>query len=105
MLAGDLLLVIGERWGIAVAMAAGSYVAGSTPMGGGTVGFPVLVLLFEHSGAIGRDFAFAIQSIGMVSASIYILTRPSAVTGKSTFGDGQTTSSECESFHKKFPVL
>jgi hypothetical protein len=31
-------------WPIAVAMAAGSYAAGSTPMGGGTVGFPILVL-------------------------------------------------------------
>ncbi|MEZ6045257.1 MAG: sulfite exporter TauE/SafE family protein [Planctomycetaceae bacterium] len=55
-------------------MAFGSYVAGSTPMGGGTVGFPVLVLLFDHPGALGRNFAFSIQSIGMVSASIYILS-------------------------------
>ena len=36
-----------EHWGIAVAMAGGSFVAGSTPMGGGTVGFPILVLLFD----------------------------------------------------------
>ena len=72
---GELGSNIQQHWGIAAAMAAGSYVAGSTPMGGGTVGFPVLVLLFDHSGAMGRDFAFAIQSIGMVSASIYILTR------------------------------
>lgn len=28
-------------------MAVGSYAAGSTLMGGGTVGFPVLVLLFD----------------------------------------------------------
>ena len=48
--------MIGEHWGIAAAMAAGSYVAGSTPMGGGTVGFPVLVLLFDQSGAIGRRY-------------------------------------------------
>ena len=33
-----------EHWPIALAMALGSYVAGSTPMGGGTIGFPVLVL-------------------------------------------------------------
>ena len=97
MLAGDLFLVIGEHWGIAAAMAAGSYVAGSTPMGGGTVGFPVLVLLFDQSGAIGRDFAFAIQSIGMVSASIYILTRPCGVTCKSISAKGHTGSSQCGS--------
>jgi len=35
-----------HHWPIALAMALGSYIAGSTPMGGGTVGFPVLVLLF-----------------------------------------------------------
>jgi uncharacterized protein len=66
---------IKEHWGIAVAMAFGSYAAGATPMGGGTVGFPVLVLLFHQSATLGRDFSFAIQSIGMTSASIFILCR------------------------------
>jgi uncharacterized membrane protein YfcA len=64
-----------EHWGIALAMAMGSYVAGSTPMGGGTVGFPILVLLFDEPATLGRDFSFAIQSIGMVSATIFILCR------------------------------
>lgn len=64
-----------EHWGIAVAMALGSYVAGSTPMGGGTVGFPILVLLFDEPARLGRDFSFAIQSIGMVSATVFILCR------------------------------
>ena len=62
-----------EHWAIAVAMALGSYVAGSTPMGGGTVGFPVLVLLFEQPADYGRQFSFLIQSIGMTSAAIYIM--------------------------------
>ena len=64
-----------EQWPMAVAMALGSYAAGSTPMGGGTVGFPVLVLLFEMPASLGRDFSFAVQSIGMTSASIFILAR------------------------------
>ncbi len=64
-----------EHWPIALAMALGSYVAGSTPMGGGTVGFPVLVLLFDMPATLGRDFSFAVQSIGMTSASIFILAR------------------------------
>jgi uncharacterized protein len=64
-----------SHWEIAVAMAAGSYVAGSTPMGGGTVGFPILVLLLDEPAAVGRTFSFAVQSIGMVSASIFILSR------------------------------
>ncbi len=64
-----------SHWPIGLAMALGSYAAGSTPMGGGTVGFPILVLLFEMPASLGRDFSFAIQSIGMVSASIFILAR------------------------------
>lgn len=64
-----------EHWGIALAMALGSYAAGSTPMGGGTVGFPILVLLFKQSAELGRDFSFAVQSIGMTSAAILILAR------------------------------
>lgn len=63
------------HWPIALAMALGSYIAGSTPMGGGTVGFPILVLAFDFPAALGRDFSFAVQSIGMVSASIFILCR------------------------------
>ncbi len=64
-----------EHWPIALAMALGSYAAGSTPMGGGTIGFPILVLLFDQPAQLGRDFSFAVQSIGMTSASILILAR------------------------------
>ncbi len=67
--------VVKVHWPIALAMAMGSYVAGSTPMGGGTVGFPILVLLFGLPATLGRDFSFAVQSIGMTSASIFILAR------------------------------
>ena len=67
--------VVKAHWPIALAMAMGSYVAGSTPMGGGTIGFPVLVLLFGMPATLGRDFSFAVQSIGMTSASIFILAR------------------------------
>jgi len=63
------------HWPMALAMAFGSYAAGSTPMGGGTVGFPILVLLFDQPAQLGRDFSFAVQSIGMTSASILILAR------------------------------
>lgn len=82
------LVFAGDRWGdvrehggIALAMALGSYAAGSTPMGGGTVGFPILVLLFGQSAELGRDFSFAIQAIGMTSASIFILARRQPLAG------------------------
>ncbi|MDG2125246.1 MAG: sulfite exporter TauE/SafE family protein [Verrucomicrobiales bacterium] len=64
-----------DHWPIALAMTLGSYAAGSTPMGGGTVGFPILVLLFDQPAQLGRDFSFAVQSVGMTSASIFILAR------------------------------
>lgn len=72
---GDRIDALHEHQGIALAMLFGSYVAGSTPMGGGTVGFPILVLLFDESPQLGRDFSFAVQSIGMTSASIFVIAR------------------------------
>ena len=71
---GNYWPVVFSHWPIALTMSLGSYVAGSTPMGGGTVAFPVLVLLFDLPGSLGRNFGLAIQSIGMTSATIYILS-------------------------------
>ncbi|QDU77265.1 Sulfite exporter TauE/SafE [Bremerella volcania] len=72
--AGGYWPTVLSHWPIALTMSVGSYVAGSTPMGGGTVAFPVLVLLFDLPGSLGRNFGLAIQSIGMTSATIYILS-------------------------------
>ncbi|QDU79037.1 Sulfite exporter TauE/SafE [Polystyrenella longa] len=74
VITGDYWETVFSHWPIALSMAFGSYIAGSTPMGGGTVGFPVLVLLFDMPGSLGRNFGLAVQSIGMVSAGIYILS-------------------------------
>jgi hypothetical protein len=43
------------HWPMAAVMTFGSVVAGSTPMGGGTVAFPFLVLVFGQSPALGRN--------------------------------------------------
>jgi|SRR5271157_1513300 len=65
--------VVAAHWPIALAMLFGSYVAGSTPMGGGSVAFPILVLLLGEPARLGRDFSFAVQSLGMGSAVLYML--------------------------------
>ncbi|MBL0921949.1 MAG: sulfite exporter TauE/SafE family protein [Phycisphaerales bacterium] len=69
------------QWPVAAAMVFGSYVAGATPMGGGTVAFPILVLLMDQPPSVGRAFAFAAQSTGMTSAVIFIVAsgRPLAL--------------------------
>ena len=79
MVSGGHWAALRDHWGIAVAMALGSYFGASTPMGGGAVGFPVLVLLFGEPAAVGRDFSLAIQSAGMASASLYIFATRSRV--------------------------
>jgi uncharacterized protein len=71
---GGLWPVAASNWPVAAAMALGSFFAGSTPFGGGVVGFPALVFLLGEGGSLGRDFSMAVQSIGMVSASVYILS-------------------------------
>ncbi|MGH9720184.1 MAG: sulfite exporter TauE/SafE family protein [Bryobacteraceae bacterium] len=64
-----------SHWPISVVMIFGSLVAGSTPMGGGTVAFPVLVLVFGQPPDIGRNFGLMIQALGMTSAMLFILCR------------------------------
>lgn len=63
------------HWPMALVMIAGSLVAGSTPMGGGTIAFPALVLGFGRTPGMARDFGLAIQSVGMTSALLFILRR------------------------------
>lgn len=64
-----------EHWPIALVMIGGSLVAGSTPMGGGSVAFPVLVYGFGETPENARNFGLAIQALGMTSALLFILGR------------------------------
>lgn len=77
---GVLTSVITE-WPIALVMIMGSFVAGSTPMGGGAVSFPFLVLWQHVSPDRARDFGLMIQAVGMTSAAIYIFCRRIPVHG------------------------
>ena len=78
----DLWRVTRDHWPMSVVMVLGSVVAGSTPMGGGTVAFPVLVLLFHQSPHLGRNFGLAIQAAGMTSAMVFILSRRTRIQAR-----------------------
>jgi uncharacterized membrane protein YfcA len=54
-------------------MILGSFVAGASAEGGGAIAFPFFTLLLNIEPASARNFAFAIQSIGMTSASLLII--------------------------------
>jgi uncharacterized membrane protein YfcA len=73
----DLPFVL-SHWFYPAIMVLGGFVAGITPEGGGAVAFPMLSIFFEVDRAMARDFSLMIQSVGMTSATVYILSRPSA---------------------------
>ncbi len=62
-----------DHWRTAVTMVFGSFVAGSTPQGGGAVAFPVFTKVLEIPAAVARSFSLSIQATGMVVASLSIL--------------------------------
>ncbi len=64
-----------DHWHYPAIMVLGAFVAGLTPEGGGAVAFPVLSVFFEIKREMARDFSLMIQSVGMTSASIWILSR------------------------------
>lgn len=61
---------------IRVAMLFGSAVAGGTPLGGGSVAFPVLTKLLDVPVAVSQMFTVSIQSVGMTAAACVILRHP-----------------------------
>jgi uncharacterized protein len=64
------------HWHYPLIMVLGAFVAGLTPEGGGAVAFPMLSVFFNIDRVLARDFSLMIQSVGMTSASIFILTQP-----------------------------
>jgi uncharacterized protein len=61
------------NWMAALTMLFGSFIAGSSPEGSASIAYPVFTLLLKIEPSVARNFAFAIQSIGMTSASLLIL--------------------------------
>lgn len=64
-----------DWWAMSLTMAIGSFVAGSTPAGGGAVAFPVFTKILAVEAHEARTFSLMIQSVGMGMASLYILMR------------------------------
>lgn len=63
------------RWPMALTMVFGSFVAGSTPAGGGAVAYPVFTKLLAIPTADAALFGLMIQAVGMNMAALFILTR------------------------------
>lgn len=72
-LMNDLNFLI-EHWYYPAIMVLGAFVAGVTPEGGGAVAFPMLNIFLSVDREMARDFSLMIQSVGMTSASIFILS-------------------------------
>ncbi len=71
---GEWADVFGQ-WEYALTMAFGSFVAGSTPAGGGAVAFPVLTKVLDDPPEKAKAFSLMIQSVGMSMATVLILSR------------------------------
>lgn len=62
-------------WKTGLTMLFGSFVAGSTPLGGGAVAFPVFTKVLNVTAYDARVFSLFIQSIGMSFATLYFVSR------------------------------
>ncbi len=80
---------VASQWVAAVTMGFGSFVAGSTPQGGGAVAFPVFTKVLAVPPDVARTFSLCIQAIGMGVASLSIMINRRRVEWR---GVGWTTA-------------
>lgn len=71
--------IISENWPITVTMIFGSFIAGATSEGGGAIAFPVFTKLLHISPLDAKIFSLAIQSVGMMAATLTIMVMRVAV--------------------------
>jgi len=62
-----------RQWATVLTMVFGSFIAGASPEGSAAVAYPIFTLILKIAPPIARNFAFAIQSIGMTSATLLII--------------------------------
>jgi len=72
MFFGERFELFLEYWPVSLTMAFGSFVAGATAEGGGAVAFPVFTKALQIPPVTARDFALAIQSVGMTCGALLI---------------------------------
>ena len=64
---------VADQWEAAVTMLFGSFLAGSSPEGGGAVAFPVLTKALDVAAPTARSFGLFIQAVGMSMAVVAIV--------------------------------
>lgn len=69
---GELARAAGH-WEAALTMVFGSFLAGSSPEGGGAVAFPIFTKVLHTPAEVARTFSLSIQAVGMTAASLVIL--------------------------------
>lgn len=67
------LQVIVKNWPITLTMVFGSFIAGATSEGGGAIAFPIFTKVLHISPLDSKVFSLAIQSIGMMAATLTII--------------------------------
>ncbi|MEM8925618.1 MAG: TSUP family transporter [Actinomycetota bacterium] len=73
VIAGGLGSRVIGHWESAVTMLGGSFLAGSSPEGGGAVAFPVFTKALQVPAPVARSFGLSIQAVGMSMATVAIL--------------------------------
>jgi len=73
MFQNDSFEIYTRQWATVITMIFGSFIAGASPEGSAAVAYPIFTLILKIEPAVARNFAFAIQSIGMTSASLLII--------------------------------
>ena len=62
-----------DHWQSTLTMIFGSFLAGSSPAGGGAVAFPIFTKVLEVPAPVARTFTLSIQAVGMTAAAAIML--------------------------------
>jgi uncharacterized protein len=73
MFSRDVADLYARKWATVLTMIFGSFIAGASPEGSAAVAYPIFTLILKIAPPVARNFAFAIQSIGMTSATLLII--------------------------------